>query len=139
MFKIPLVRQPRLGCTISYSLSSFRLNCCGVERSHNPAAPPSLFSQFVCRHSYIYIYKNAGRLFSASCLERPFSPRLGCLFSVIAIFVPLVVPSAPRAPLFSLELYRPLHAPCPWTNIQVAVTVSLKGGVRVEGGSIRWR
>lgn len=46
------------------------------------------------------IYKNAGLLFSTSCLERPFSLSLGCLFSVIAISVPLVVPSASRSPLF---------------------------------------
>lgn len=36
-------------------------------------------------------------------------------------------------PLFSEELYRPPHAPCPWTNIPVAVTVSPRGGGLSDG------
>lgn len=99
MFKVPLVWLPRFCCTISYPLSSLRINCC--VRAESQPQHSSLTVKVwltVCLPPLLYIETNV-----YSCLplvSRGPSLRHGCLFSVIAIFVPLVVPSVSHTPLF---------------------------------------
>lgn len=99
--KAPLVWLPHLCRTASYLPSSRRLNCC-VRAEWRPPGPPR--SQLRSRglSAASPIYKNTGLLLFASCLERPFSLRLCCLFCVIAIFMPsggaLRIPCSPPNP-----------------------------------------
>lgn len=85
------------------------------------------------------IYKNTGLLLFASCLERPFSLRLCCLFCVIAIFMPsggaLRIPCSPPPPRFWRGLCHPPHTPSPQRSIQVPDLLS----VSLRVASIRWR